>query len=105
MLLSETNFDVSNPWRGPTRDTAQLLQPHEQYLRLGKDDAARREAYRALFKAHVDETTLTRIRQATNGNYALGNARFQAQIEAALGRRAQRASAGRPRQSENPRGS
>ena len=35
----------------------------------------------------------------TNGNHALGNARFQAAIEAALGRRAKRGAPGRPRQS------
>ena len=39
------------------------------------------------------------IRQATNGNHALGNARFQEEIEAALGRRAKRGAPGRPRQS------
>jgi putative transposase len=79
-----------------------LLQPHEQYLRLGKDEATRREAYRALFKAQMmDDPLLAQIRQATNGNYALGSARFQAQIEAALGRRAQRGHAGRPRQPES----
>jgi len=74
-----------------------LLQPHEQYLRLGKDEATRREAYRTLFKAHLDDPVLAQIRQATNGNYALGNRSFQAPIEAALGRRASRAAAGRPR--------
>jgi putative transposase len=76
-----------------------LLQAHEQYLRLGKDEVTRREAYRALFKAHLDDPVLAQIRQATNGNYALGNPRFQAQVETALGRRASRASAGRPRHS------
>lgn len=76
-----------------------LLVPHEQYLRLGRTETARREAYRALFQAHVDETILDQIRQATNGNYALGNTRFQSKIEAALGRRAQRGLAGRPKQS------
>ena len=33
---------------------------------------------------------MSAIRQATNGNYALGSNRFQAEIEAALGRRAHR---------------
>ncbi len=76
-----------------------LIVAHEQYLRLGRTDVARREAYRALFNTHVDEPILKQIRQATNGNYALGNTRFQRQIEAALGRRAQRGMAGRPKQS------
>ena len=73
-----------------------LLTAHAQYLRLGTDAQQRREAYRALFKAHVDEELLSQIRQATNGNYALGDARFQAQIAKALGRRVVRGKAGRP---------
>ena len=47
---------------------------------------------------------LAQIRQATNGNYALGNPRFQARIEAALGRRAKRAPAGRPKLSDRAEG-
>jgi putative transposase len=35
------------------------------------------------------------IREATNGNYALGNQRFQAEIERVLGRHATRGKAGR----------
>jgi len=76
-----------------------LLTPHEQYLRLGRSEIARRESYRALFKAHLDEPLVDQIRQATNGNHALGNARFQEEIEAVLGRRAGRGAPGRPRQS------
>jgi putative transposase len=55
------------------------------HLSLGRAAAARREAYRELFKAHLEEEVLSEIRRATNGNYALGNARFQAQIAKALG--------------------
>ncbi|MBL8495210.1 MAG: transposase [Rhodocyclaceae bacterium] len=73
-----------------------MLTPHDQYRRLGRTDAERRQAYRALFRAHLDEAVVEEIRSATNGNYALGDKRFQAQIEAALGRRAIRGVAGRP---------
>ena len=31
-----------------------LVSPHEQYMGLGRNEAARRQAYRALFKAHLD---------------------------------------------------
>jgi putative transposase len=78
--------------------TDRLLTPHEQYLRLGRSDTVRRESYRALIKAHLDAPLVDQIRQATNGNHALGSVRFQAEIEAALGRRAKRGSPGRPRQ-------
>lgn len=73
-----------------------LITPHEEYLRLGRDEPSRLEAYRALFKAHLDDETIGQIRNATNGNYVLGSEHFQKQIEVALGRRARRGQAGRP---------
>ena len=73
-----------------------ILSPHDQYVRIGQTDVERRQAYRALFRAHLDEALVNEIRSATNGNYALGDRRFQQQIEAALGRRAVRGLAGRP---------
>ncbi len=74
-----------------------LLTPQGQYVRLGRSEEIRREAYRELFKAHLDAEVVAQIRGATNGNFALGSERFQEQIEAALGRRARRGEAGRPR--------
>jgi REP element-mobilizing transposase RayT len=73
-----------------------LLTPHDEYRRLGKTDAERRDAYRALFRAHVDEALTDEIRDATNGNFALGDQRFQDQIAQVLGRRVVRGKAGRP---------
>ena len=73
-----------------------LLTAHEQYVELAREEKTRREAYRELFKAHINEEQITQIRQATNGNYALGSARFQAQIAKALGWRVVRGKAGRP---------
>jgi putative transposase len=72
-----------------------LITPHAEYLRLDRDETARRTTYRELFRAHMEPETVDQIRQATNGNFALGNERFQKQIEAALGRRAQRRTPGR----------
>lgn len=77
--------------------TSALITPNDQYLRLGKADAERRAAYRALFRAHADEALVEEIRSATNGNFALGGKRFQTQVEATLGRRAVRGVSGRPR--------
>ena len=77
-----------------------LLTPHEEYLRLGRNDQDRREAYRALFRAHVDEALMEEIRDATNGNFVLGGKRFQDQIAEALGRRVVRGKAGRPPRKE-----
>ena len=50
--------------------TGSLIVPHDEYLRLGRDQPVRLEAYRALFKAHLDEETIGQIRDATNGNFA-----------------------------------
>jgi len=77
-----------------------LITPHDEYRRLGRSETNRLEAYRALFKAHMDLETLDEIRQATNGNFALGSRKFQSEVETALGRRATRGKAGRPAASE-----
>jgi putative transposase len=74
-----------------------LIIPHEQYLSLDREEGNRREAYRGLFKAHVDDID-NQIRTATNGNYVLGNPRFQEQIARALRRRVTKGKAGRPKQ-------
>lgn len=78
------------------KDSA-FLAPHDQYLSLGRTEAARREAYRLLFRSELDPEVLDEIRLATNGNCALGDNRFQAQVEAMLGRKATRGKPGRPR--------
>jgi len=57
------------------------------YLRLGRNRQARREAYRARFRAALDEAVVDEIRAATNGGFVLGTARFEEQIAAMLGRR------------------
>jgi putative transposase len=74
-----------------------LLAPHPEYLRLGRTDDARRAAYRALFKARLDSDLLASIRHATNGNFVLGNKRFETEIARMLRRRVTPGRAGRPR--------
>jgi len=70
--------------------TDSVITPHEEYLQLG------RTAYRELFTAHLDPERISEIRQATNGNYALGSERFKAEVEQALRRRATPGKSGRP---------
>ena len=77
-----------------------LVQPHTQYEALGSDTHTRQSAYRELFRYHLDPGFVDEIRAATNGNYALGSARFKAQVSAALGRRAMPGKSGRPRKRE-----
>jgi hypothetical protein len=47
----------------------------------------RQQACRALFRAALNEDFMPDLRAATNGGWALGNARFKHRIAKALGRR------------------
>ena len=73
-----------------------LVSDHDLYLRLGANQAARQAAYRASFRAALDEDFLDALRTATNGGWALGDARFQRQVADALGRRVTPLPHGRP---------
>ena len=75
----------------------EIIKPHALYKALGADAQTRQVAYRELFRYELDPGTIDQIRTATNGNYALGNDLFKAQIAAALGRRVEAGKAGRPR--------
>lgn len=79
---------------GPNTD---WLAPHELYARLGRDDVARKQAYRALFATAIEQVDLTAIRECTHKGWALGEARFRQDIEALGQRRATSKGVGRPR--------
>lgn len=64
-----------------------LWTPHQSYLELGHTVKARLEAYRALFRTHVNVNDLELIRTATNKGMAVGNDRFKSEIERLSGRR------------------
>ena len=49
-----------------------------------------------MFESHINEKIVNEIRDATNGNFVLGNKRFQEVIEMMLGRRVVKGKAGRP---------
>lgn len=76
-----------------------LLTPHSDYLRLGMTEQERLTAYRGLFQAHIDPEKINAIRTATNGNYVLGDNRFQKEIEQMLNRRVAPGLSGRPAKS------
>jgi len=54
------------------------------------------EEYRALFRAALDQDFVQDLRAATNGGWALGDARFKQQIARVLGRRVTPLPKGRP---------
>lgn len=96
MVLHPQDYRWSSYHTNALNKAGRFIMPHEQYLRLGRDAVDRQATYRTLFKSHLDEEVIGQIRSATNGNYALGNERFQHEIEAALGRRASKGQSGRP---------
>lgn len=73
-----------------------LLKPHSLYHALGLDKASRAAAYRELFRYELEPGLVDEIRRATNGNYALGNPAFVAQVSVSLGRRVTPGKSGRP---------
>jgi putative transposase len=81
-------------------DQSDLLTPHFNYKSLGQTDEQRQMAYRELFRQQLDLGIIDEIRSNTNGNFALGNNRFKAQIAEVLGRRVAPGAPGRP--SKNP---
>ena len=69
------------------------ITPHPLYLELGKDEADRLAAYRALFRSELDDddAALSDIRLALAQGQPLGSERFSEIMCAAVGvRRAQR---------------
>lgn len=64
-----------------------LLRDHPSYLALGKDSPARQQAYRDLFRHHIDAAVLQAIRASVNSGMTLDDKRFQDQIEAMVARR------------------
>ena len=62
-----------------------LITAHPEYLGLGLDRFASREAYRNLFDDALETHLLMRIREATNGGYPLGSEKFQSEVALARG--------------------
>jgi putative transposase len=73
-----------------------LLTPHPLYEGLGETAEQRQAAYRELFPQALDPGLVDAMRQATNGNFALGDSRFAADIAKTLGRRVTPGQSGRP---------
>jgi putative transposase len=74
-----------------------LLTPHAVYLTLHTEPAARRRAYRTLFRDTLSEELLGCLRHYTNACGVIGTERFKEQIAATLGRPVPAGKRGRPR--------
>lgn len=81
--------------------TEHWLTTHLLYQSLGKNDAERQSAYRALFRTELDREAIDDIRLALNQNQPLGSERFHRDIENMLGMRREARPRGRPRKDED----
>jgi hypothetical protein len=73
-----------------------LISPHPLYLELGSTDLVRQEAYRELFRHHVDNNTLHEIRKSLNHELVLGRSYFKDKIEELTNRQTRLGAPGRP---------
>jgi putative transposase len=80
-----------------------LVSDHALYRALARTAVERQKAYRALFRAALDEMFLDELRAATNGGWALGGERFKRRIAEALGRRVTPLPKGRPAKTKDAR--
>lgn len=102
MVESPAEYRWSSHRCNSLGESNHLLRPHPQYLALGGVDARLHEAYRALFASEITQERLTEIRSYLQQQKVLGSSRFQAQIEATLGRHVQVRPAHRPRKVRAP---
>jgi putative transposase len=78
-------------------EESDFLTPHALFMNLGRTSTARLAVYRALFRSALAPEVMDMIRNATNGNYALGDERFKKEVEKAVGMRITPGKPGRPR--------
>ena len=74
-----------------------LIGHHLLYQDLGRTSIERQKAYRELFRHELESDEIDKIRKATNGNFSLGDSRFNTEMSEMLGRRVTPGKAGRPR--------
>lgn len=72
------------------------LTPHPVYEALGRDEASRLSAYRAMFRSELDEEAVADIRLALLQGQALGSEKFKEAISRETGVRRTRSRRGRP---------
>ena len=65
-------------------DSDNRITPHSLYLMLGDEEESRRQAYKELFKFHLDKEVISDIRKACKTGTPLGNDRFRNMVEQKL---------------------
>ena len=74
-----------------------FIEEHPVYLALGETVAIRLEAYRELFRHHIDNDTLHDIRESLNHELVLGRSYFKDKIEEITQRQTRLGIPGRPK--------
>ncbi len=73
-----------------------VVTHHLLYKKLGRNSGERTEAYKALFKAHIDQVAHDKMQKAYQTGTPLGNDYFREKIERKLKRKVGQDRRGRP---------
>ena len=76
-----------------------LIQPHLEYLKLGKTSAEQQRSYQALFEIPLELKMLHEIRESTNKCWTLGDSQFKQSVAQQLARRVEPIAKGGDRKS------
>lgn len=74
----------------------QRLTPHPLYVALGREEEARLESYRELFRSELDDEVIRDIRMALVQGQAIGSEKFKDAISSATGIKRMHSKRGRP---------
>lgn len=97
MVKHPADYPWSSYHANARGERSSFIHPHSTYKQLGKTKEDRLNCYNELLRSQLEPDIIDRIRNATNGNYVLGNERFAGEVEQRLGRRVSYGKAGRPR--------
>lgn len=101
MASCPENYRWSSYHHHVADDNMAWLADPAEYLRLASTPKQRAQAYRALFTQALAASELEAIRVHINKDCALGSAKFQAEIELVLGRRANIVQQGWPKKNRD----
>jgi len=103
MVDHPSDYPWSSYHANALNENTDLITHHLLYKSLGRSTSERCKAYRALFKTHIPERTLTEIRAATNKSWVLGSDYFIEKIANKINRPMRPEAKGGDRRSENYR--
>jgi putative transposase len=100
MVIHPGEYKWSSYGANARGQTDSLLTPHPLYMALGATAADCQQAYRELFRHHMDNALLHEIRDALNHELVLGRSYFKDKIKAMTQRQTRLGIPGRPRVEE-----